>query len=37
MESLGLLISITKRGFVIFLITQVQSGLKANMHFNREA
>ena len=34
---LGILISTVKLGFVIFLITQIQSGLKANVHFNRGA
>ncbi len=34
---LGILISTVKHGFVIFLITQIQSGLKANIRFNRGA
>ena len=34
---LGILISTVKRGFIIFFFTQIQSRLKANVHFNRGA
>ena len=34
---LGILMSTVKHGFVIFVLTQIQSGLKANVHFNRGA